>query len=171
MKFLKPVPLSIEHKDLLSPFDCQSNAINNWLKKHAIKNQLAGVSRTYLVFDDNNILAGYFSVRVGVIDHSVLSAAFKRNLPDPLPILLLGRLGVDIKYQGRGLAKAMVYKAISLGYEVANVASCWGVVVEPLTENLTPFYLNLGFVKTKAERPLLLFRLQERNGNPTLFSR
>ena len=78
MKFLKPVPLSIEHRELLDSFDCQSDAINDWLKRHAIKNQLAGVSRSYLVFDDNNFLAGYFSVRVGVIDHSVLSAAFKK---------------------------------------------------------------------------------------------
>ena len=171
MKFLKPVPLSIEHRELLNSFDCQSNVINDWLKKHAMKNQLAGVSRTYLVFDDNNFLAGYFSVRVGVIDHSVLSAAFKKNLPNPLPILLLGRLGVDVKYQGLGLAKAMVHKTISLGYEVANVASCWGVVVEPLTESLAPFYLKLGFIKTKAERPLLIFRLQDKNGNPTIFPR
>lgn len=81
----------------------------------------------------------------------------------------LGRLGVDVKYQGLGLAKAMVYKTISLGYEVANVASCWGVVVEPLTENLTPFYLKLGFIKTKAARPLLIFRLQDKNGNPMIF--
>ena len=169
MKFLKPVPLSIEHRELLDSFDCQSDAINDWLKRHVIKNQLAGVSRSYLVFDDNNFLAGYFSVRVGVIDHSVLSAAFKKNLPNPLPILLLGRLGVDVKYQGLGLAKAMVYKTISLGYEVASVASCWAVVVEPLTENLTPFYLKLGFIKTKAERPLLIFRLQDKNGDPTIF--
>ena len=90
----RPFPLQTD--DMIKGFDCGHEDLNMWFKKRALINQQTGASRTFITtFDDK--VAGFYALATGQLDHNFATGKVKRNMPDPLPALILGRLAVDIK--------------------------------------------------------------------------
>lgn len=112
MKFLAPVHLDRAHEPYLAKFDCGDASLNVWLQTRAVSNEEKKASRTYLVFTDTGDLAGFFSICANVFEHNLMSAASRRNKPDPILVVLIGRLAVDQRYQGGGLGAAMLNFAV-----------------------------------------------------------
>jgi GNAT superfamily N-acetyltransferase len=150
-----PQRLKPEHK--FDDFDCQEQSLNDWLKNRAIKNDLADASRTYVVCCGDRVVA-YYSTHLGSIEHSEVSAKVKRNMPNPMPAFVLGRLAVDENYQKRGIGKALIKDMFLKALEVSERAGTKVVLVEALHENAMRFYESFGFVRSKTN-PLLLMKL------------
>jgi GNAT superfamily N-acetyltransferase len=149
-------PQRIKPEHQLDDFDCNEPSLNDWLKKRALKNDLQDASRTYVVCCDDRVVA-YYSLHLGCIKHSEAMGKIKRNMPDPIPAIVLGRLAVDVLHQGKGIAKALIKDMFLRALQVSELAGTKAVLVKALNENVTLFYQSFGFVLSKTD-PLLLMK-------------
>ena len=139
-----PRPLTAEHDR--HTFDCGRESLNQWLRRHAWRNQLSGVSRVNVVCDsDSGAIAGYVSLSAAQIERAHLAKAAQRNQPDPIPALLLGQLAVDMRYQGRGCARSLMYFALTTAVRFAGDIGCFCVLTHPLDDVVRDFYREFGF--------------------------
>lgn len=165
MRFRKPVHLCECHLDKLGAFDCGEPSLNDWLKIRAWVNEVQNISRTYLVFTENDDLAGFFSLSSGSISHELTNAAIRRNMPKPIPVILLTRLAVDFRYQKMKVGSRLLKSALEIATESAKLCGAPFVAVHPLSERVSEFYKRYGFIQAKQELPLMVFRL-ERDTKP-----
>lgn len=91
-----PVPLTAAHDVTL--FGCTVPVLDDWLKKRALRNQAAAASRTYVVCTGNTVV-GYYTLATGALARDAASVALRRNTPEPIPVIVLGRLAIDRRYQ------------------------------------------------------------------------
>jgi GNAT superfamily N-acetyltransferase len=154
VKYSPPQRICSEHS--IENFDCGEPSLNDWLKKRALKNDIGDASRTYVVCCDNIVVA-YYSLHLGRIQHSEAVSKIKRNMPDPIPAIVLGRLAVDTNHQGKGLAKALIKDMFLRAIQVSDLAGTKAVLVKALNDNVAAFYQSFGFVQSKSN-PLLLMK-------------
>ena len=82
---------------LLTSFDCGKASLNEWLVKRAIRAQkIGGSARTFVVVNSINEVVAYYSLSTCSINREDASGKVKRNMPDPIPVILIGRLAVDL---------------------------------------------------------------------------
>ena len=159
----QPQPLKQEHLSRLESFSCGVPALDHWLKTRAYANQINGSSRTYLTFDGTH-LVGFYCISVYSIQHNLLNATLRRNMPDPIPVILLGRLAVDVRYQGKGLGTMLVSHALAMTKKIADIGGVVGLAVHPFSENEIEFYKGIGFKLAKSENHnLMIYRLKTPN--------
>ncbi|MEM8719106.1 MAG: GNAT family N-acetyltransferase [Cyanobacteria bacterium P01_G01_bin.39] len=158
VKYSPPQRISKEH--IVENFDCGETSLNDWLKKRALKNDLTDASRTYVVCCENIVVA-YYSLHLGCIQHSEAVRKIKRNMPDPIPAIVLGRLAVDTSHQGKGLARALIKDMFLRVIQVADLAGTKAVLVKALNDRVTAFYQSFGFVQSKTEPSLLMKAIAE----------
>ena len=85
-------------------FDCGNTTLNNWLEKRALKNQSSGASRTFVICRDNRVV-GYYALASGSVERIISPKSISRNMPEPIPVMVLGRLAIDTRMQGQGQAQ------------------------------------------------------------------
>lgn len=136
--------------DLLDPahdvadFDCGDEALNEWLRRRAQRNQLEGSSRTWVVTHGASVVAFYASSTAAVVRAEATRRA-ARNQPDPLPAMLLARLAVDRGHQGKGLAAALLKHFLQKAFEVAALTGLRLVLVHAKDPLAAGFYRRFGF--------------------------
>ena len=96
------VPRPLAADDQVAGFDSGEPELDEWLVRQAQRNQLSGGSRTYVTTRSDRVV-GYYSLSTGSVVHADVSEKIRRNQPNPIPVILLGRLAVDRHEQGRGL--------------------------------------------------------------------
>jgi GNAT superfamily N-acetyltransferase len=148
-----PSPITADHQ--LINFDSGELALNDWLEKRALKNQASGASRCFVVCAGLEVI-GYYSLSAGAISQEAAPKAMRRNMPDPLPILLLGRLAVDKRYHNQGIGQALLRDAMLRAVNVAGEAGVFAVLVHALTDSAKQFYLSRGFIESPLQ-PMTLF--------------
>jgi GNAT superfamily N-acetyltransferase len=94
----------------ISAFECGEPALDDWLRRRARANQISGASRNY-VLAENDRVVGYYSIAAGAIAVSDAPGRVRRNMPDPIPMAVLGRLAIDRAWQRRGLGRLMLRDA------------------------------------------------------------
>ena len=149
-------PQRISTDQILDNFDCGETSLNDWLKKRAVKNDYSDASRTYVVCCSHVVVA-YYSLHLGCIQHILAVRKIKRNMPDPIPAIVLGRFAVDKLHQGKGLARALIKDMFKRAIQVSDLAGTKAVLVKALNEKVTTFYQSFGFVPSKTD-PLLLMK-------------
>ncbi len=147
-----PVPISEEHG--ADSFDCGENSLNDWLKKRAVRNDRSGASRTYVILKDRKII-GYYCLSAGAIGHEEAPKAMRRNMPDPLPVLVLGRLAIHKDYHNQGLGSALLRDAVFRTLQAAKIAGITALLVHALSEQARRFYLSRGFLESPV-KPMTL---------------
>jgi GNAT superfamily N-acetyltransferase len=151
-----PEPLSPAH--WLDGFECGEKSLDDWLKKRAFKNQASGASRCFVVCEGHAVI-GYYSLSAGAIHHETAPKPMRRNMPDPLPVLLLGRLAIDRRYHNQGLGRALLRDAMLRAVHVASDAGVFAIMVHALSEQAKRFYLSRGFVESPLEPMTLIMTL------------
>ena len=119
----------------------------------------AGASRCFVLCAGTAVV-GYYSLSAGAIGHDTAPKAMRRNMPDPLPILLLGRLAVDKRYHNQGLGRALVRNAMMRGLNIAGNAGVFAILVHALSDQARQFYLSRGFVASPLQPMTLLMTLE-----------
>lgn len=151
-----PESLTSEHN--IADFCCQAPGLNDWLKKKALRNHSTGISRIYVVCDENtNRVIGYYYLSSGSVQRNTVPGAYRRNAPDSVPVIVLGRLAVDASWEGKGLGAGLLKDAL---YRTQNIASQVGVravVVHALSEEVKDFYTRFGFEPSPVDSLTLLF--------------
>jgi GNAT superfamily N-acetyltransferase len=151
-----PGPLLAGHA--LDGFASGEVSLDDWLKKRALKNQGSGASRCFVVCH-GKIVIGYYSLSAGGIHHEAAPKTMRRNMPDPLPVLLLGRLAIDRRYHNQGLGRALLRDAMLRAVHVASDAGVFAMMVHALSESAKQFYLSRGFVESPLQPMMLMMTL------------
>ncbi len=138
----RPSPISKE--DMIDCFDSGSLALDRWLTAHALQNQESGASRTYVVREAGRVVA-YYSIAVGSVERSRAPGGIRRNMPDPIPVMILARLAVARTHQGQGLARALARDALIRTLKVSEIAGIRAVTVHAIDAQAAAFYQHLGF--------------------------
>ncbi len=152
-----PTPITAGHA--LADFDCGELSLNEWLKRRALKNHAAGASRCFVLCTGATVV-GYYSLSAGAISHESAPKALRRNMPDPLPVLLLGRLAVDKRYHNQRLGQALLRDAMMRALSVASDAGVFALLVHALSDQAKQFYLSRGFVASPLQPMTLLVTLE-----------
>lgn len=137
-----PVPLAEAH--ILEGFDSGHDTLDEWLRRRARANQVSGASRTYVVADGERV-AGYYCLVSGALAASDAPGALRRNMPDPIPMAILGRLAVDRSWQGKGLGAALLQDAVLRSAQAAHIVGIRGLLVHAISDEAKAFYEHYGF--------------------------
>ena len=140
-----PAPLTAAHN--LEPFECGVPVLDDWLKKRGLKNEPAGASRTYVICAGSAVV-GYYSLATGAVARDEAPGPVRRNMPDPIPVIVLGRLAIDQRYQNQGLGQALLRDAILRVLQAADIAGVKAILVHAISEEAKRFYLSSGFLES-----------------------
>lgn len=152
MTLQPPRPLREDHD--LSDFDSATPVLDEWLRRKAARNEHSGASRTYVVCEGNKVLA-YYSLAAGAVAHNQTPGKVRRNMPDPIPVMIIGRLAVDRSLQGQGVGRGLLRDAIIRTLNAAEIAGIRAILVHALDETAAVFYRRNGFVESPID-PLVL---------------
>jgi GNAT superfamily N-acetyltransferase len=157
LDFIPPAPITADQK--LADFDSGESFLNEWLKKRAFKNHMSGASRCFVLCAGANAI-GYYSLSAGAISHETAPKSMRRNMPDPLPVLLLGRLAVDKRYHNQGIGQALLRDAMLRAVNVAGNAGVFALLVHALSYQAKQFYLSRGFVESPLQPMTLIMTIE-----------
>ena len=158
LQLTAPHALAADH--LVDQFACGEASLDEWLKRRAMANQLNGASRTFVVANPVRCVYGYYALAAGGVSHRIVSSALRRNMPDPVPVLVLARLAVDQKAQGIKLGAALLQDAVNRAIAVAQNAGVRALVVHALHERAKLFYEHYGFQPSPLDAMVLMLRLK-----------
>lgn len=153
-----PEPLA-DHHDV-DGFDCGTGSLDDWLKRRALASQASGAARTFVVTENGRVVA-YYALASGSARVTEAPGAFRRNMPDPIPVVILGRLAIDTQWQGRGIGRALVRDAAKRVLAAGEAIGIRGIIVHALSDQARAFYLALGFQPSPVQPMTLLVSLAQ----------
>jgi GNAT superfamily N-acetyltransferase len=155
-EFTAVAPLDAGHDR--APFDCGVPALNVYLRNYALQNQKKGIVRNYVTtHPDNKIVVAYYSLVYAAIDQKRIPAKLVKGLGKyDIPVMLLARLAVDHREQGKGLGKALLKDAILRTLQAAEIAGLKLLLVHAKDQAAADFYHKHGFEQV-VDEPLKLF--------------
>lgn len=140
-------------------FSCGEPVLDEWLKRRAMANQVGGASRTFVVADRDDHVYGYYAMAAGAVSHSMATGGVRRNMPDPIPVMVLARLAVDRRAQGIKLGGALLRDAANRAVTVSQNTGVRALLVHALHERAKSFYEHYGFQSSPADPMTLMLRL------------
>ena len=159
MSLSGPEPLQPQHQ--LESFDCGKPALNDWLHRHARQAQGSGSAKTFIVADADRV-AGYFSLTVGQIDTLEAPERIRKGMGQyPIPVVILARLAVAQRDQGRGIGVGLLQDAIRRTTLIAEHAGIRAMLTHPIDEDAAKFYTRFGFVASPLREQQLLLLLKD----------
>lgn len=138
---LAPAPLQPSHD--VSRFDCGKAPLNDWLKHTALKAE-ARSARCFVVLRRQSVV-GFYCLAAGAVKHEGAPRKLRTNLPDPTPVVIIGRLAVDKEYQGKGLGRALLQDALLRVTRASELVGARAVLVHAVDQEAVPFYARYGF--------------------------
>jgi GNAT superfamily N-acetyltransferase len=159
---LAPCPIT-DHHDF-NQFSCGVPSLDNWLKKRARSNERSRASRTYVLCDDQRVI-GYYALATGSLAANAAPGKVKRNMPDPIPVMVLGRLAIDQEYQGKKLGDALLRDSILRIVQAAEIAGIKAILVHAISEEAKKLYLDRSFIIYPNDPMILVLPLDSIIGN------
>jgi len=153
-----PEPLLATHD--IESFDCGEPVLNDWLKKRALKNENSGASRTFVVCQDNHVV-GYYVLATGSVMHKEAPSKVRRNMPEPVPVMVLGRLAISKQMQSAGVGRGLLRDAILRTLGVSKQAGIKALLVHALSDAAHKFYRQCGFIESPLDPMVLMITLKD----------
>lgn len=153
-----PELLAAHHR--LERFRSGVGSMDQWLSRRALRNQASGASRTFVVCDGGFVIA-YYALASGAVTVSAAPGRMRRNMPDPVPVVVLARLAVDVSHQGMGIGRALVRDAGRRVIQAADLIGIRGLLVHALSDSAREFYEQLGFEPSPLDSMLLTATLTD----------
>ena len=153
-----PEPITANHD--CHGFDCGRESLNVWLRKTALKNEANDASRTLVICAGGKVV-GYYCLATGSVSRLEAPGKVKRSMPEPLPVIVLGRLAVDSRWQGQGLGLALLRDALLRCLEVSREVAVKAVLVHALDGEASEFYQSVGFVPSPANELTLFMTMED----------
>ena len=144
----------------LAPFDSGVSAFDEWLKRHALANEQAGASRTYVICAGGRVV-GYYALAAGGVAQGAVTGRVRRNMPDPVPVMVLGRLAVDRAFQARGLGSGLLRDAILRVLQAAEIGGIRAILVHAISDEARRFYERHGFAESPTDPMTLMITVAE----------
>lgn len=139
-------------------FDCGREDLNRFLQQYALQNQHSRGSQTYVGLADESVI-GYYTLAVGSVEQEHAPERVKKGLAKhPIPIMLLARLAVDLRWQKQGVGAALLKDATLRTLQAADIAGIRALVVHAKDDVARKFYERFDFLPSSSD-PLHLFML------------
>ncbi|CAN7610097.1 GNAT family N-acetyltransferase [Bosea sp. LjRoot9] len=142
-----PSPITSHHD--LSQFACGHDALDDWLKARAVKSE-GQTSRTY-VCAERNLVVGYYCISSASVRLAAAPGKLRRNSPDPVPMIVLGRLAVCKSHERRGIGAGLLKDALLRAIQASKIIGVRGVLVHAVDDNAAAFYKRFDFIEFPAE--------------------
>jgi GNAT superfamily N-acetyltransferase len=152
-----PIPLSPDYN--LKDFNCGEPQLDGWLQRRALATHKSGATRCFVSLDEADRLRGYYALAAGAVTRRDATTAVRRNMPDPVPVMVLARLAVDLRARGRRLGGALLRDAWQRCELVSREAGVRAMLVHALDERACGFYERYGFVRSPFHRLMLMLPL------------
>lgn len=135
--------------------------LDDWLKRRAWQNEETGATRTFVLCSDvDKRVMGYYSLSTGAIQREAVPGAFRRNMPEPIPIVLIARFVVDVDYQKQRWGGKLLREAVMRTMLISQVIGVRGLVVHALSDNAKAFYQRFGFVESPLQPHTLVLPIR-----------
>ncbi len=161
MTLAAPVPLGESHQ--LDAFRCAEPTLEAWLKHRALKNQTEGASRCFVVCERQAVV-GYYALAAGAVVHARVPGSMRRNMPEPIPVIVLGRLAVHTAWAGKGIGAGLLKDAVVRSLRLASEVGIRAMLCHAISEQAKRFYLHHGFVESPVDPMTLLLNLSKLRG-------
>jgi GNAT superfamily N-acetyltransferase len=152
-----PEKLGLAHD--LSQFRCGEPELDDWLMRKSLHNEESGASRTYVICIGRQVV-GYYALAAGAVAHRDAPGRVKRNMPNPIPVIVIGRLAIDLKFQGQGIGSALLKDAVLRTIQAAEIAGIRAILVHAISDGAKRFYEKLGFMSSLTNPMTLMITIQ-----------
>ena len=156
--FGAPTPLTAAHDT--SAFTCTHESLTTWLQKRALVNASSSASRCYVVCDDEQQVIGYYALAAGSAASEAAPGRLRRNMPDPLPVIVLGRLAVHTDWAGKGIGSGLLKDAVLRSIQAADLIGVRALMCHAIDDDAKAFYLKHGFVASPLDERMALVGLR-----------
>ncbi len=157
-KLSAPEPLTADHD--LSAFDCGEQALNDWLRHRALKNE-SRFSRTYVVCGEGSRVVAYFCISAGSVERAAVPGKMRRNAPDTIPVAVIGRLAVSRDHGGRGLGADILSDALRRITVASQSIGIGAVLVQAKDDRAKLFYMACAeFIEYPADSRMLFLPIE-----------
>lgn len=154
-----PELLSTNHN--LGNFSSGHPSLDEWLLKRALKNIKNRASKTFVISNEERVI-GYYALSGGAVSHKEAYKKLTRNMPDPIPVVTLGRLAVDVNFQNRGLGSSLLRDAHLRVLNVANHDfAIKAILVHAIDQQAIEFYTSKGYHSSPINKSTLMISLDE----------
>ena len=144
----------------VSGFDSGVPDLDDWLRKRALANEDTGASRTYVVCAGGRVV-GYYALASGGVAQAQAPGRVRRNMPDPVPVMILGRLAVDRSWQGQSLGRSLLRDAVLRILQAAEIGGIRAILVHAISEEAKRFYQRYGFGESPADPMTLMMTVAD----------
>jgi GNAT superfamily N-acetyltransferase len=144
----------------VSAFDSGVPDLDEWLRKRALANEDTGASRTYVVCAGGRVV-GYYALASGGVAQAQAPGRVRRNMPDPMPVMILGWLAVDQSWQGRSLGRSLLRDAVLRILQAAEIGGIRAILVHAISEQAKRFYQRHGFGEAPADPMTLMMTVAD----------
>ena len=154
----KPAIAKLAPQHRVDAFECGAPPLDTYLKRHALASQNAGAAQTYVVAVGDEVV-GYYSVPTAQVEHAGAMERLRKGVArHPIPVILIARLGVASRWQGKGLGAALLLDALRRVLAAADIVGVRAVMVHAKDEGARRFYEHFDFDPSPVD-PLQLFLL------------
>lgn len=154
-----PEKLNLSHQ--VESFNSGNIQLDDWLKRRALKNEVAGASRTYVLCVDKTEVVAYYCLANGAVAQTSATGQVRRNMPNPIPVMIIGRLAVDCHWQGQGIGRALLRDAILRTLQAAEIAGIRAILVHAISEDAKQFYEKCGFTASPLDPMTLMIKVSD----------
>lgn len=150
-------PLADKH--VLEQFACGKTPLDDWLKQHA-RNATGQGTRTYVLVDSTTgSVVGYCAIAPHLVERQALPTRIGRGAPQSIPVILLAKLALDARFQGGGLGRELLVRALELIVQSAKQAGGKLVVVDAIDDGAAAFYEHHDFARLPDNPTRLVMKL------------
>lgn len=153
-----PVPITAEHDTAL--FNCRHDSLTQWLRRRALSNASSGATHTYVVCAEGHRVVGYYALAAGSLDVGSAPTRLRRNMPDPLPVVVLGRLAVDDAWSGCGIGSGLLKDAVLRSLQAAEIIGVCALLCHAIDADAKAFYARHGFVESPTQELTMMLGLR-----------
>ncbi|BBX95719.1 GNAT family N-acetyltransferase [Mycobacterium lacus] len=154
------LPRPISEADEAATFDSGERSLDDYLRKRALATHVAGASRCFVTCRDRRVV-GFYAVAWASVERGAGAGGVRRNMPDPVPVILLTRLAVDRKERGKGLGKHLLRDAIARCVGVAEQVGVRAMLVHALHDEARSFYLHFEFEPSPTDPLHLMLSMKD----------
>jgi len=157
-KISKPEPINEFYE--LDHFESGEVVLDDWLKQRALDNHHSGASKTFVVHQEKKVI-GYYCLATGGVTAKKAPGRIKRNMPNPIPVMVLGRLAIDKNWQGQGIGAGLLKDAVLRTVKVSHDAGIRALLVHAISKTAKYFYKQYGFIESPLEPMTLMLSLKD----------
>ena len=161
MRLTAPTPLDEGHR--FDDFRCSAPEVTRWLQERALQNQASGASRCFVVCDERQQVVGYYALAAGSVSQADAPGRIRRNMPDPIPVIVLGRLAVHADWVGQGIGQGLLKDAVLRSLQACEQIGARALLCHAIDDAAKAFYAKHGFIKSPIHDMTLMLPLASRS--------